>query len=150
MKNASIGQNKFETKNIKQCLFLTPYIMQNSHPFSCSTAGVVVSCKIPILATRVRFPGSAHFCIFFSKVWFENPTYRHSSSIIEVDNWNKFHISFIIYRKSGICKILNCMWNIPYWKFDALKRRNSICIIPSASNFSSNSLPKLSYTPERK
>ena len=24
-----------------------------------STAGVVVSCKIPILATRVRFPGSA-------------------------------------------------------------------------------------------
>ena len=26
-----------------------------------STAGVVVSCKIPILATRVRFPGSALF-----------------------------------------------------------------------------------------
>ena len=25
------------------------------------TAGVVVSCKIPILATRVRFPGSARF-----------------------------------------------------------------------------------------
>ena len=24
------------------------------------TAGVVVSCKIPILTTRVRFPGSAH------------------------------------------------------------------------------------------
>ena len=24
-----------------------------------STAGVVVSCKIPILATRVRFPGGA-------------------------------------------------------------------------------------------
>ena len=23
-------------------------------------AGVVVSCKIPILATRVRFPGDAH------------------------------------------------------------------------------------------
>ena len=23
-------------------------------------AGVVVSCKIPILATRVRFPGGAH------------------------------------------------------------------------------------------
>ena len=32
-----------------------------------STASVVVSCKIPILATRVRFPGSAHFLpIFFS------------------------------------------------------------------------------------
>ena len=27
------------------------------------TAGVVVSCKIPILATRVRFPGSALFYI---------------------------------------------------------------------------------------
>ena len=26
---------------------------------SCSVAGVVVSCKIPILATRVRFPGGA-------------------------------------------------------------------------------------------
>ena len=32
-----------------------------------STAGVVVSCKIPILAIRVRFPGSAQFC--FHKVW---------------------------------------------------------------------------------
>ena len=32
-----------------------------------STAGVVVSCKIPILAIRVRFPGSAQF--FFHKVW---------------------------------------------------------------------------------
>ena len=28
-----------------------------------STAGVVASCKIPILATRVRFPGSAVFFI---------------------------------------------------------------------------------------
>ena len=28
---------------------------------SCSVAGVVVSCKIPILATRVRFPGDATF-----------------------------------------------------------------------------------------
>ena len=28
-----------------------------------SAAGVVVSCKIPILATRVRFPGDAH--LFF-------------------------------------------------------------------------------------
>ena len=27
---------------------------------SCSVAGVVVSCKIPILATRVRFPGDAY------------------------------------------------------------------------------------------
>ena len=26
-----------------------------------STAGVVVSCKVPILAIRVRFPGSAQF-----------------------------------------------------------------------------------------
>ena len=32
-----------------------------------STAGVVVSCKIPILAIRVRFPGSAPI-FFFRKV----------------------------------------------------------------------------------
>ena len=32
-------------------------VPQNSH----GTAGVVVSCKIPILATRVRFPGGAHY-----------------------------------------------------------------------------------------
>ena len=33
---------------------------------SCSVAGVVVSCKIPILATRVRFPGDAinYYTIF--------------------------------------------------------------------------------------
>ena len=30
-------------------------------------AGVVVSCKIPILATRVRFPGGASFEIFKNK-----------------------------------------------------------------------------------
>ena len=30
-----------------------------------STAGVVASCKIPILATRVRFPGSAFFISSF-------------------------------------------------------------------------------------
>ena len=28
-----------------------------------SAAGVVVSCKIPILATRVRFPGGANFLL---------------------------------------------------------------------------------------
>ena len=32
--------------------------------YNC-VAGVVVSCKIPILATRVRFPGDA---IFFSSL----------------------------------------------------------------------------------
>ena len=41
------------------------YIMGNKSLYlSVSTASVVVSCKIPILATRVRFPGSARF--FFS------------------------------------------------------------------------------------
>ena len=29
-------------------------------------AGVVVSCKIPILATRVRFPGGARLFFLFS------------------------------------------------------------------------------------
>ena len=28
-------------------------------------AGVVVSCKIPILATRVRFPGGAGYDMYF-------------------------------------------------------------------------------------
>ena len=37
-------------------------------PLSNSAAGVVVSCKIPILATRVRFPGGAGFS--FSGVFF--------------------------------------------------------------------------------
>ena len=32
-------------------------------------AGVVVSCKIPILATRVRFPGDAHL---FFPLWLSN------------------------------------------------------------------------------
>ena len=31
-------------------------------------AGVVVSCKIPILATRVRFPGDASNFLKFSKL----------------------------------------------------------------------------------
>ena len=30
-------------------------------------AGVVVSCKIPILATRVRFPGGAFFSLFIDR-----------------------------------------------------------------------------------
>ncbi len=35
-------------------------------PSHVSTAGVVVSCKIPILATRVRFPGGALFLLWGS------------------------------------------------------------------------------------
>ena len=35
-----------------------------------STAGVVASCKIPILATRVRFPGSAILCDFYNQSFF--------------------------------------------------------------------------------
>ena len=35
-----------------------------------STAGVVVSCKIPILATRVRFPGGARtFSLDFARIF---------------------------------------------------------------------------------
>ena len=36
------------------------------------TAGVVVSCKIPILTTRVRFPGSAHIFrpVKYTGPWF--------------------------------------------------------------------------------
>ena len=34
-----------------------------------SVAGVVVSCKIPILATRVRFPGDAQLFIYLFQMW---------------------------------------------------------------------------------
>ena len=34
-----------------------------------SAAGVVVSCKIPILATRVRFPGDAQLFIYLFQMW---------------------------------------------------------------------------------
>ncbi len=33
------------------------------YPSSARAAGVVVSCEIAILATRVRFPGGAYFII---------------------------------------------------------------------------------------
>ncbi len=33
------------------------------YPSPARAAGVVVSCEIAILATRVRFPGGAHFII---------------------------------------------------------------------------------------
>ena len=43
--------------------FLKPYVILNDIRRS-STAGVVVSWKIPILSTRVRFPGGA--VLYFS------------------------------------------------------------------------------------
>lgn len=36
-------------------------------PANNGAAGVVVSCKIPILATRVRFPGGARVFLFSSE-----------------------------------------------------------------------------------
>lgn len=55
-----------------------------------STAGVVVSCKIPILATRVRFPGGANF---FSPLVFQRLrlacTYIRRLSL----NWCRRNIS---------------------------------------------------------
>lgn len=52
--------------NIYNVRFLNPWIFQYIMTNSTSqqfvrTAGVMVSCKIPILATRVRFPGGATF-----------------------------------------------------------------------------------------
>ena len=47
--------------SIPRCQFDSIFVFFNSiteRPIQCA-AGVVVSCKIPILATRVRFPGSA-------------------------------------------------------------------------------------------
>ena len=39
---------------------------ENSSRSQVSAAGVVVSCKIPILVTRVRFSGGAHIFAPFS------------------------------------------------------------------------------------
>ena len=47
--------------SIPRCQFDSIFVFFNSiteRPIQCA-AGVVVSCKIPILATRVRFPGDA-------------------------------------------------------------------------------------------
>ena len=41
---------------------------------SNSAAGVVVSCKIPILATRVRFPGGARSAFLFPPILREGLT----------------------------------------------------------------------------
>ena len=49
--------------SIPRCQFDSIFVFFNSiteRPIQCA-AGVVVSCKIPILATRVRFPGDATF-----------------------------------------------------------------------------------------
>ena len=55
--------------SIPRCQFDSIFVFFNSiteRPIQCA-AGVVVSCKIPILATRVRFPGDAN--IFFIFLW---------------------------------------------------------------------------------
>ena len=53
--------------SIPRCQFDSIFVFFNSiteRPIQCA-AGVVVSCKIPILATRVRFPGDAGFKFLF-------------------------------------------------------------------------------------
>ena len=62
--------SRFDSLNIHICihpqmaLTLISLLHDKERPhITVGTAGVVVSCKIPILATRVRFPGSAtDFC----------------------------------------------------------------------------------------
>ena len=52
--------------SIPRCQFDSIFVFFNSiteRPIQCA-AGVVVSCKIPILATRVRFPGGANDFFF--------------------------------------------------------------------------------------
>ena len=60
------------------------------------TAGVVVSCQIPILTTRVRFPGSALFFIIFcynclSRIFLRQ---QHGGVIINLNHRN----SFVLFR----------------------------------------------------
>ena len=53
-----------------------------------STAGVVASCKIPILATRVRFPGSAIFFSSFLCQTIGTHNYTRPADVL-VDGWDR-------------------------------------------------------------
>ena len=66
---AAIPPHKSVSWNVTRLLWLSALHLNIKHDTgyqiwiiqTVCTAGVVVSCKIPILATRVRFPGSAQF-----------------------------------------------------------------------------------------
>ena len=49
-----MGQSGENQTKLQECL-----VFVQNKGIKHSAAGVVVSCKIPILATRVRFPGGA-------------------------------------------------------------------------------------------
>ena len=58
--------NTFSRVPLLQMMWMTMYMLVVlCWWYLVSTAGVVVSCKIPILATRVRFPGSATLLVGF-------------------------------------------------------------------------------------
>lgn len=61
----SFGQQLAHKTTYYFTIYAQVYLLHNTSTrkkeVHVCTAGVVVSCKIPILATRVRFPGSARF-----------------------------------------------------------------------------------------
>ncbi len=79
---------------ISQCKFLSQAWYYTCAIDSNSAAGVVVSCKIPILATRVRFPGGAH--VF---VW----EFKDFSAIL--------HFLAVLNTANTVHKLL---FNVPY------------------------------------
>ena len=59
-----MGQSGENQTKLQECL-----VFVQNKGIKHSAAGVVVSCKIPILATRVRFPGDAQLFIYLFQMW---------------------------------------------------------------------------------
>ena len=88
--NTKNNQADFEHRVPATYLLYIPQCPLSQTP---SAAGVVVSCKIPILATRVRFPGGASF--FYPPGLLKIlPEYFYKLTIIEVKIL-KIHLVYI-------------------------------------------------------
>ena len=122
-------------------------------------AGVVVSCKIPILATRVRFPGDATFladivftllylpifscCNFFSQGWKQNISWEewHTNTTILFREWTwknrwwyiklQFHhaTTKIWHHKIKSCKRSFWLWHTCCMYFQWLFHSRNLKII---------------------
>ena len=96
-------------KIVKRSTFLRPHHYTNaSEPIRISifsrtplcAAGVVVSCKIPILATRVRFPGGASKNYYF-------PGFAQTSIFLVPSQYSP------IGGCSSVVERSLCMWKAP-------------------------------------
>ena len=102
------------------CLYLAPGLhsglagsgpsiqnLSNRRGKFVSAASVVVSCKIPILATRVRFPGGAYFWDFFwDFFWGEGVSGRRLISFFTISlSLSRFPLQY--YGGDALIKIRN-------------------------------------------